>query len=271
MLLPVTEFQDSLDPSQTVLILLHGVFGRGKNFGQIARVLSKDVQCMTLDLRNHGTAPPGPLEISAMAKDVIDTCLSLKLEKVILLGHSMGGKVAMSAALETENHPAEWHHILKALIIADIAPISFTSSHRNMASDLARLEFPALKTRRMAADFLLENVPEVTDPAIAAWLTQNLAPGEYPYWETNIAQIALDFDNVANWPKEKNLSPYTKSSLFLRGEKSDYIPTKSEAEIFRLFPKSEIKTIENAGHWLHAEQPQAFLHLVKNFLETQFS
>lgn len=266
MLLPVTEFQETRHPSKPVLVFLHGVFGRAKNFGQIARALSPKIQCIALDLRNHGEASSGPLNLSAMAKDVIQTCQELHLENIILLGHSMGGKIAMAAALETPDN-AEWQHALKSVIIADIAPVPAPSPYGNMAANLARLEFPSLPTRRAAADFLLEQVAEVTEPAIAAWLAQNLVPGKYPFWQTNMAQIALDFNEIFRWPsKDTKLTPFSSPALFIKGGKSDHIPQHSEDEIFRLFPETELKILPNAGHWVHAEQPETFIRFITKFL-----
>ncbi|QCE34855.1 alpha/beta fold hydrolase [Acetobacteraceae bacterium] len=267
MLLPIIDFQTEINPQKPTLILLHGVFGRGKNFGQIGRAFSKKIQCLAFDLRNHGQAHSGPLDMQAMAEDVIETCLHLKLENIILLGHSMGGKIAMSAALEKSRHQAEWKQIFKALIVADVAPVAFSLPYQQMAVKLARLEFPALLTRKSASDFILEKVSEAENAMISMWLAQNLVPGNFPYWENNMAQIALDFENLTQWPAGKSLSTFHKPTLFLRGGKSNHLTPSSEAVISRLFPNFLIETIEESGHWLHAEQPEAFVRLVEKFLE----
>ncbi|HEV8677850.1 MAG TPA: alpha/beta fold hydrolase [Stellaceae bacterium] len=238
--------------------ILHGLFGSGRNWATIAGRLAARRRVVALDLRNHGASPwADTMAYAEMADDVCATLAAHGYHRFALIGHSMGGKAAMVAAL---NHGAA----VERLVVVDIAPVAYSPAHLAHIGAMRGLELAGIR-RRGEADARL--APAIGDPAERAFLLQNLVfdAGE-ARWRLNLAAIERAMPVLAGFPALSPGAAYDGPVLFLTGGRSGYLRTAHEPEIRRLFPNARIAKIADAGHWLHAEQPGAFLDIVEPFL-----
>jgi esterase len=240
------------------LLILHGLFGSGRNWAAIAKPLADMHRVFLLDLRNHGASPwADSMRYPEMAADVLAFIRARKLGPVALMGHSMGGKAAMLAALVEPR-------AIERLVVVDVAPVArepaLLAYVRAMAAvDLSRV------TRRNEVDPLLASA--VPSAAERGFLLQNLVIEDgKARWRINLEAIDSAMPDIAGWPDNLPASSYPGPSLFIAGAKSDYIRPQDEPAIRRLFPRAEIVRIPGAGHWVHAEAPEAFLVAVQPFL-----
>ena len=238
------------------LVLLHGLFGRAQNFGMVTRQLAKHHRILALDLRNHGaSAHAKGMSYAAMADDVLETLAAAKFRPANVLGHSMGGKVAMMLALQ---HP----EAVTRLLVADIAPVAYAHHNQAVARAMLALEMRPGLTRAEALDALAAGVPEA---GIRAFLLQNLEFGQAPRWRIGLENIADGIADIEGWPALGPDRAYEGPTLFLGGARADYILPTGDAAIRRYFPEACIEMIADAGHWLHADQPVAFAAAVESF------
>ncbi len=238
------------------LIILHGLFGMLDNWHQLAQRFSSNYTVYTLDLRNHGNSPhESSMSYEEMAADINEFVEDHLLDKVHLLGHSMGGKVAMQVA-------ADYPGILHKLIIADIAPKAYPPGHQVYFNALKSIDFGQMNRRSEADKALQAFVPEM---GIRLFLLKNLKKEAQGYGlKMNLHVIEEFYSQIAgtitlDWP-------YNGKTLFLAGEKSNYITDDDQREIPEAFPNCEFKTINDAGHWLHADKPNDFFDAVMDFL-----
>jgi esterase len=233
--------------------LLHGLFGRAQNLASVARGLAASFRVISLDLRNHGSsAHAAGMAYAAMADDVMATLAGLGALPVALVGHSMGGKTAMAAALAAPEQ-------VRRLIVADIAPVAYAHHNAGVAAALQGLVLRAGLTRADAARALENAVP---DASVRGFLLQNLMFGEAPHWRIGLDEIAAGIADIEGFPAVKAGTVYAGPALFLRGARSDYVSPAQHAAILTLFPAARIRSLADAGHWLHADQPAAFLAAV---------
>jgi esterase len=238
------------------VVLLHGLFGSARNFGAVQQQLARRCRVIALDLRNHGASPhDGDMRYAAMAADVLQTLDGLAALPATLLGHSMGGKVAMKAALTQPDAVAR-------LIVADIAPVAYPPHHRAIAEAMASLPLSPGMTRAQASGALSEAVP---DAAMRAFLLQNLELGAAPAWRIGLTEIIAALPVIEGWQTPAD-ARYGGSTLFMAGAASDYIRAEHRPAIRALFPNARFVTLKNAGHWLHAENPSGFIAVVEAFL-----
>jgi esterase len=240
------------------VIILHGLFGSARNWQGIARTLSENHRVITPDLRNHGQSfHEDSMSYIDMADDVITLCDHLDLSDAILIGHSMGGKVAMTIAL---THPEQ----LSALIIADIAPFDYEHSFHDLVEAMLNMDLKNLK-HRADAEAKLGMVTD--DINTIQFILQNLIRVEGRFcWRVNIDTINNSLTALSQFPKELISRSCHMPSLFLGGSESAYLRSIHNTAIYKHFPAAEITMIEGSGHWLHAEKPKEFLHEVKNFI-----
>jgi pimeloyl-ACP methyl ester carboxylesterase len=238
------------------LVLLHGLFGSAGNWGAIQKRLSATRRVLALDLRNHGSSGRDPtMDYAALAEDVAETLQALGVAPAAVLGHSMGGKVAMALALTRPQ-------IVERLVVADIAPVTYPPALRGYVAAMQAVALRPELTRRDADMALAEAVPE---PGIRAFLLQNLRFGEGgPAWRLGLAEIAAAMPVIEGFPEFPGR--YEGRVLVLAGERSSYIRPAHHERIRALFPSAEFATVPGAGHWVHAENPQGFLALVEPFL-----
>ena len=240
------------------LVLLHGLFGRGANFGAVGKQLATTHRVIALDLRNHGQSPHGPgMDYPALAHDVVETLRERDALPCSLVGHSMGGKVAMSVALEAPD-------TVTRLMVADIAPVAYPPVFRAYAAAMSAMDLRPGLTRAGADRELAESV---ADAAIRAFLLQNLAFGAQPAWRIGLAEITAGLPDIEGW-RDPDMSPFPGPALFVAGARSDYIRSEHRAPIRALFPHARFVTLKGAGHWLHADNPDGFVALTASFLET---
>jgi len=243
---------------QTILIL-HGLFGSKRNWQTIARRLSEQCQVFTLDLRNHGESDHSEsMSYQDMADDVFQFISEQDLGDISIVGHSMGGKVAMQMALR---HPER----IKSLVVIDIAPVQYQHGFDDLINSLDALPLDRISSRQEADDYLKTSVqPE----SLRQFLLQNLYKVESGFsWRINLKAIQSCIDELMGFPADHREKQYQKSVLFLKGEKSDYIKHLYEREIFSFFPRALFITLEGAGHWLHAEDPDFVANEIGKFIK----
>lgn len=244
------------------LVLVHGLFGSGINWHGIARRLDADGPNARLilvpDLRNHGDSPwSAPMDYPAMAADLEGLLVERNIERVHLVGHSMGGKAAMWLALTNPDRVA-------TLTVADIAPITYPSRFRSMIDALRGLPLAAVGDRREAGRLLAEVIPS---PAVRGYLLQNLVieSGRAPRWRVNLELIADSMDAILGFPEAAGRQ-FPGPALFLYGSRSDYVSGEALGTIRRLYPLARLRAIPNAGHWVYADQPEAFVAALTGFI-----
>lgn len=238
------------------LVLLHGLFGSARNFGSVQRGFAQHRRTIALDLRNHGASlHDSDMRYATMAADVLQTLDALGALPAVLLGHSMGGKAAMQAALVQPDAVAR-------LIVADIAPVPYPPHLRPTAEAMASLPLASRMTRAAADAALADAVP---DAGMRAFLLQNLQLGDAPAWRIGLAEIIAAFADIEAWDVGDH-ARYTKPTLFIAGATSNYIEAAHRSVIRALFPNARFVTLKNAGHWLHAENPTGFAAVVEAFL-----
>jgi pimeloyl-ACP methyl ester carboxylesterase len=240
------------------VVLLHGLFGAASNWGRVQRRLSESHLVLALDARNHGASPHDPaFTYPVMAQDVLDTLDAQGIGAFALLGHSMGGKIAMHLALMAPMR-------VTRLLVADIAPVTYPPHFQDLAAAMLALELRPGLTRAEASAALAQAAP---DPGVRSFVLQNLrfgaTPDKPPAWRNGLAEIAAGLPDIALWTGQ---GVYPGPVLVLRGERSDYILPEHRPLFRAHFPQARFATLRNAGHWLHADAPEAFLQTVGAFL-----
>ncbi len=239
------------------LIILHGLFGSADNWYSIAKELGNNYTLYLVDLRNHGDSPQSDeWNFKVMTEDLAKMMADEKLDAAHLMGHSMGGKVVMNFALQ---HPEK----VKKLIVADISPRHYPVHHQKILEGLNAVDLKQLKSRKEAEDILADYIPEA---GIRQFLLKSLGrddEGKF-IWKINLPVITENIENVGE--ALKGDKTFDNPTLFMGGANSDYIGEEDKADISRFFPNSNIIHLKNAGHWLHAEQPEAVIETVKIFL-----
>jgi esterase len=256
-------YLDQGDPSARPLVILHGLFGTLDNWQTLARRWAEEasLRVISVDLRNHGRSFHAPEHSYAlMADDVLALFdhLALDPKRLTLMGHSMGGKVAMCLAL---GYPER----LAQLIVLDIAPRFSNMEHQDdIIAGLQAVDLAAVETRQQAEAALARTIPQV---GVRQFLLKNLYRREDNSFAWRINLPALVENLAAVGAEINSAQPFLKPTLFLRGGKSDYItPEDKLTGIPALFPNSQVATVPDAGHWLHAEKPEEVFGLVKNFV-----
>ncbi|WP_211826343.1 alpha/beta fold hydrolase [Kistimonas asteriae] len=254
--MPVKLFAKTSGAGKPV-ILIHGLFGAGDNLGVVARALASDYCVHLLDLRNHGASPHvDTMDYPSMASDVLAYMDDSSLEKAALLGHSMGGKVAMQLALDAPER-------VTGLIVADIAPVEYPAWHTAVFKGMFAVAEHEIHQRKEADRILAEHV---TEPGVRQFLLRNLvrAPEGRYVWRVNLTGIHDSYHKIRLAPMGQ--VPYAEPVLFVKGERSDYIDSTHQETVLSLFPASQLKVVGGAGHWLHAEKPELFNRIVSRFL-----
>ncbi len=240
------------------LIIMHGLFGSGDNWRSIARMMEPHYQSIVVDMRNHGRSPHDPeMNFKVMADDILELMTDLKLDKVSLLGHSMGGKVAMQFSLL---HP----DLVEKLIVVDIAPKYYPPHHDIVIEAIESID-PKQLTDRIEAENAMARFLG-NDQSTIQFLMKNLArlPEGGFEWKPNMPVIIDAYYHLME--DVSPTEPFSGPVLFIRGEKSRYILDEDIPQIKTLFPNSSLVTISGAGHWVHADAPEMFTKAVLAFL-----
>ncbi len=238
------------------VVLLHGLFGSARNFGAVQRALAKRFRVLSLDLRNHGASPhAADMRYPTMAADVLETLQARNALPAAVIGHSMGGKTAMAAALLQPDAVAR-------LAVADIAPVPYQHQNAALARAMQTIPLTGELTRGLADATLADVVP---DQAVRSFLLQNLSFGETPHWRIGLAEIAAAVGDLEGWQTPTDTT-YAGPTLFIAGGRSDYVAPQYRPTIRALFPAARFVTLKHAGHWLHADDPAGFIAVAEAYL-----
>ena len=232
------------------MLIAHGLFGSGRNWGVISKRLAEDRTVVSVDMRNHGASPwKDTHSYPEMAEDLAEVLHELGPADVI--GHSMGGKAAMVLALH-------FPHLVKGLLVADIAPVQYGHSQMPMIQAMRGVDLAKVNKRSDAAPLLGD-----IDMGVASFLLQSLDVAGKK-WRLNLDVLEREMPNIMGFPAIT--STFEGATLFLSGAESDYVLPEHRAGIAPLFPKARFAKIPNAGHWIHAERPRAFESAARAFL-----
>ncbi|NKF51441.1 alpha/beta fold hydrolase [Shewanella sp. WXL01] len=243
------------------VILIHGLFGNIDNLKNLAISLESDFQVTRVDVPNHGLSTHWQhMDYVNLASAFIELLDSLNIEKANFVGHSMGGKIAMAIALL---HPKR----VSGLVVADIAPVAYQPRHDDVFRALNSLNLSDTDRKRALAHMLEHNIDEGT----AQFLLKNLQRSDGGFkWKMNLTGLQQSYPDIIGWPftKQSQLpwQPFQLPCLFVRGGDSNYVTAEHRQEIIEQFPKVAAKTLNGTGHWLHAQKPEIFNRIVKDFL-----
>jgi esterase len=241
------------------LAILHGLYGSGRNWAGAAKHLSARWRTLAMDLRNHGASPwADAMDYPVMAADVWETLAAEGADGApVILGHSMGGKTAMAAALA---RPGD----TRALVVVDIAPVALDHSNAAYLDAMRAVDLAAISRRAEADAALAAAVPEA---GLRAFLLQNLVFEDgAARWRLNMDAIEASMGALTAFPFEAGAARFDGPALFIGGSLSDYLRREHHDAIRAFFPAARIETIEGAGHWVHAEAPAAFMAVLEDFL-----
>lgn len=244
---------------KTPLLIVHGLYGSGRNWGVIARRLADNRDVVAVDQRNHGNSPWSDVhDYPAMAADLAEVIASLG-GKADVLGHSMGGKAAMQLALTKGD-------LIRRMVVADIAPVAYGHDQTRHIDAMRALDVTGITTRGEADRRLAAIVPE---ESLRAFFLQSLdikAEGG-PRWRLNFDALAANMAKIVGWTGVEGR--FDGPTLFLSGGESHYVKPEYRDTIRALFPAARFAKIPGAGHWLHAEKPREFEETVRVFLDAQ--
>jgi pimeloyl-ACP methyl ester carboxylesterase len=247
------------------LIILHGLFGSSDNWVTIAKKLSEQFTVILPDQRNHGSSPHSPVhDYNAMRDDLHELVTDLSLEKFFLVGHSMGGKTAIAFALR-------WPEMLNGLLVADISPFRGDNSeqseynlHRSILNAMLSMDLSKVSTRTQVEEELKEKgLPDY----VIGFVMKNLQRDSHAFsWKLNAKALLGNLGNIIK-PLDRNEAfSYQVTGfpvIFIKGDNSSYLPSSDFADIQKIFPAAEFVTIKNAGHWVHADNPDEVIENIR--------
>jgi pimeloyl-ACP methyl ester carboxylesterase len=239
------------------LIILHGLFGSLDNWHTLSKKFAETYQVFSLDQRNHGRSPhTDEFNYQILAQDLYDFMQQQNLTNAYILGHSMGGKTAMQFAF---TYPEK----VRKLIVADIAPKSYPPGHLQLIETLCTIDLKSFSHRKEIDNSLAEKVP---DFAVRQFILKNIYLNDEGIfsWKMNLNGIKKNYPELNKAITTDK--PFSKETLFVRGEKSPYIQNSDLELINSLFTNAKLITIPKAGHWVHAEAPTEFYEILVNFL-----
>jgi esterase len=240
------------------VVILHGLLGAARNWTTVGRELAGTHRVFALDLRNHGRSPwAASMSFDDMADDVGAFIEGRGLGAATLIGHSLGGKVAMRLALTRPE-------LVQRLVVVDVAPVAYADAFGPVVAAMRRVDLAAVQ-RRVDADLQLQAA--VPDAVLRSFLLQNLVKTDAGFvWRVNLEALAANMDELVGFPPPVPGAAYLGPTLFIAGGRSRYIQPEHRPLIERLFPKAEHVVIADAGHWPHAERPAEFLVHLRRFL-----
>lgn len=253
--------------SGPALIIIHGVYGNGDNWLQVARYLQDKYTVYLPDMRNHGRSEHSDdFGYDIMAEDIYELTQQENLDEITVIGHSMGGRIAMRFA---EKHDS----MIKQLIIVDISPVTnmtkkrarpLFQSHADIVNNLIKMPIENFSTREEADTYLEKTLPF---PDIRQFLLKNLKRDNNQkfYWQINLPSIANALEEIIVGDKTMT-TPVECQTLFIKGEKSSYLTMGDLDYLEMLFPNMQFELVKGAGHWVHADKPEEFKDILTSFL-----
>ncbi len=248
-----TRAQSAQSPNNnSPIVLVHGLFGSLDNLGVLARDLVTDHDILQVDMRNHGLSGRSPeMTYAAMAQDLLDTLEANHLDKVTLIGHSMGGKAVMAlTALAPER--------ISGLVVIDVAPVDYdVRRHDEIFAAINAVTDAGVSTRQQAAAIMREHLNE---EGVVQFLLKSFVDGQ---WRFNVPVLWDQYSHIVGW---QPVPPWQHPTLFVRGGNSPYVTEACRDELIRQFPEARAHVIAGAGHWVHAEKPEAVLRAIRRYL-----
>jgi esterase len=244
------------NPHKPWILMIHGLFGSLDNLSALRRELSDSFQILSVDLPDHGksTFTQG-FDFTLYAEQLWALTKQLSIPRLSLLGHSLGGKVAMQIALTQQQH-------IEHLVVLDIAPIAYEPRHSNVFKGLGNVDLSTLTSRKQADEMLREYIKE---NSTRQFLLKSLYQQDDKWaWRFNLHVLERDYFLLSS--AITSSSPFTGKVLLVKGELSDYLLAQHRNAILQLFPNAKSKMVGATGHWLHAEKPQICGEIIRNFL-----
>lgn len=251
-----------LGESGSPVVFCHGLFGQGKNWTAIGKALAEDHRVLLVDLPDHGRSPRSDrfdyLDYADQVAELI--AAGLAGDPVALVGHSMGGKVAMLLALRRPE-------LVERLVVVDVAPVAYDHAVEfdGYITAMKALDLDVLERRSDADDALRDAVP---DPMVRGFLLQSLRREDDGWhWLLNLDLLGRDLDLITDWPADRitGAAAYDGPVLWVGGQASRYVRPEYAEAMGRWFPRNRRVTVKDAGHWVHAEQPEVFLEVLRRF------
>ncbi len=243
--------------SGPAIFVLHGVFGSSDNWQSIGKELSDDFTVYLVDLRNHGNSPhSGVMNYDVMAEDIRDLAVAEGVQKFHLMGHSMGGKAAM-------NFASRFPNFLDKLVVVDIGPKYYAPHHQQIFRGFNAIDLKTLNSRNEAEEAMSHEIP---DFGVRQFILKNLKRTDEGFaWKINIPVLEKNIERVGEAISVDK--PVQVPTLFINGSKSNYIQEEDMTSINEMFPNAKLKTVEGAGHWVHAEKPKELFSVLFDFLK----
>ncbi len=239
------------------LIILHGLFGSLENWRSMSKKLCRNFRVFSVDLRNHGNSPHSDeFNCALMVDDLKEFMQEHSLGSAHLLGHSLGGKVAMHFAV---THP----DLVDKLVVVDIAPRAYPPSHKNIFTLLTAIPLEKFSGR---SEIRQELEKGISDRSVVEFLLKNITTtqSETLQWRMNLKALHENYQEIIAAPEWEG--SFDKPTLFVRGENSDYIKSTDLGGVKKYFPRAEVAMVPGAGHWVHAQAPENFEEMVRDFL-----
>lgn len=248
-----TRAQSAQSPhNNSPIVLVHGLFGSLDNLGVLARDLVADHALLQVDMRNHGLSPrSAKMTYADMAQDLLDTLDEHHIEKAILIGHSMGGKAVMAlTALAPER--------IAGLVVIDVAPVDYdVRRHDEIFAAINAVTDAGVTTRQQAAALMREHLDE---EGVVQFLLKSFVDGE---WRFNVPALWDQYDQIVGW---QSVPAWPHPTLFVTGGSSPYVTEAYRDALLAQFPQARAHVIAGAGHWVHAEKPDAVLRAIRRYL-----
>lgn len=233
------------------LVLIHGLFGSLDNLGGLARELKQHRQIVQVDVRNHGLSPrSSEMNYRLMAEDVLETLDALNIDRFSVIGHSMGGKIAMAL---TALSP----HRVAGLVVIDIAPVAYPTRHHDAIFAALKDVSHAKVTSRSEAALIMRQT--LSEEGVIQFLLKSFHEGE---WRFNVQALWQNYDHIIGWQPQ---APWPHPALFIRGELSHYLADEYKDALLAQYPQARAHIVAAAGHWVHAEKPDAVLRAIRRF------
>lgn len=253
----LVNYKSSGDSSNTCIIIVHGLFGSLDNWQSLAKKWSDKYYVISIDVRNHGKSfHSKDMSFKSLAKDIKNLCKILQINKFHLLGHSMGGKIAMEFA-------SQYPDLLSSLIIVDVAPYAYPPHHNDVFEMLRNVDLKQYKTRQ---EIESEVRKHLKDEGVIQFVMKSIRRNEEELlfeWKFNSTVLDRDYLYLIQFIPAKG---YEGKTLFIGGVQSKYITKETSVHIFDLYPRAELEFVSNAGHWVHADNPEEFYNKVSLFL-----
>ncbi|MDC9589992.1 esterase [Xenorhabdus sp. XENO-10] len=241
--------------SSTPIVLIHGLFGDLNNLGVLGRDLQQHYPVIQIDVRNHGISPRMEnMDYSNMAQDVLMLLNELNISNANIIGHSMGGKIAMTMTAVAPER-------IEKIVVIDMAPVAYpVRRHDSIFAALNKVTAAGVQTRQAATDIMHQDIRE---EGVIQFLLKSFRQGE---WKFNLPVLQSEYEKIIGW---ETIPAWNKPALFIRGGNSDYIIEEYREDIISQFPQATAWVVAGCGHWVHAEKPEAVLRAIHRFLETK--